>query len=86
MGRQISVGNPPIEVDLRVSTRAKRLSLRVSRLDGKVSLTMPKHSRESEALAFLEDRAAWLRKHVADIAPIDLRSGSGMSCSPRYAL
>ena len=69
MGRQLSLGNPPITVDLRVSKRAKRLSLRVSRLDGKVSLTMPPYGKEKEAIRFLEEREEWLRKHLVTVKP-----------------
>ena len=69
MGRQFSIGNPPIEVNVRGSTRARRLSLRVSRLDGTVSLTVPPSSTEREALAFLHERENWLRKHLAGVRP-----------------
>lgn len=69
MGRQIMLGNPPIAVDLRQSARARRLSLRVSRLDGKVSLTMPPFASDKQAIAFLEDREDWLRKHMDAVQP-----------------
>ncbi len=69
MGRDLVIGNPPIVVDLRRSARARRLSLRVSRLDGKVTLTMPPRAPEQQALAFLQEREAWLRGHLADITP-----------------
>ncbi len=69
MGRDLIIGNPPITVDLRRSARARRLSLRVSRLDGKVTLTMPPRAPEREALAFLKEREDWLRGHLADVSP-----------------
>ena len=69
MGRQFSIGNPPIEVNVRGSTRARRLSLRVSRLDGTVSLTVPSSSTEREALAFLHERENWLRMHLSGVRP-----------------
>lgn len=69
MGRHLTIGNPPIDVDLRRSTRAKRLSLRVSRLDGRVTLTIPQRGSEQEALAFLQARESWLRGHVSSVAP-----------------
>ncbi|SHE91483.1 hypothetical protein SAMN05444339_102440 [Loktanella atrilutea] len=69
MGRDLIIGNPPIAVDLRRSAQARRLSLRVSRLDGKVTLTMPPRAPEREALAFLQEREAWLRGHLADVTP-----------------
>lgn len=58
-------GNPPVPVVLRFSTRARRLSLRVSRLDGRVTLTVPQRMPRSEALAFASERADWLRGHLA---------------------
>lgn len=55
-------GNPPIEVHLRRSARTRRFSLRVSRLDGKVTLSLPMRARESEALSFLSQQEGWLRQ------------------------
>jgi len=70
MGRHLTIGNPPIDVELRRSARAKRLSLRVSRLDGRVTLTLPKRGSEREALAFLKERENWLRGHVSSVLPV----------------
>jgi hypothetical protein len=58
-------GEPPVSVLLRRSTRARRFSLRVSRADGRVSLSLPHWAPEAEALAFLQDREAWLRMQLA---------------------
>ncbi|SLN26708.1 M48 family metallopeptidase [Pseudooctadecabacter jejudonensis] len=69
MGCLILDGNPPVEVLLRRSSRARRLSLRVSRLDGRATLTLPTRVPEREGMAFLKDREAWLRKHLAEVAP-----------------
>lgn len=69
MGRHTLNGNPPIDVTLRRSARAKRLSLRVSRLDGRVTLTLPRHAPEREAIAFLRAKEPWLRGHLHDIRP-----------------
>jgi predicted metal-dependent hydrolase len=55
-------GTPPVEVYLKRSARARRFSLRVSRLDGKVTLSMPLRAREGEALAFLKGHEGWLRE------------------------
>jgi predicted metal-dependent hydrolase len=57
-------GDPPIELTLRPSARARRLSLRVSALDGRVTLTLPRGTRRREALAFAEDKADWIRGHL----------------------
>lgn len=69
MGRLILDGNPPLEVLLRRSARAKRLSLRISRLDGRATLTLPARVPEREGMAFVRDREDWLRKHLADVTP-----------------
>ncbi|MCB5200286.1 M48 family metallopeptidase [Loktanella sp. TSTF-M6] len=78
MGRALRIGNPPIEVDLRRSARARRLSLRVSRLDGKVTLTMPPRAPERQALDFLTEREDWLRGHLDDIRPA-VTAGPGVA-------
>lgn len=54
-------GAPPVEVHLKRSARTRRFSLRVSRLDGKVTLSIPTRAREAEALAFLRGQEGWLR-------------------------
>lgn len=59
-------GDPPVEVLLRRNARAKRFSLRVSRSDGRVSLSLPVWAPEAEALAFLRDREDWVREHLND--------------------
>lgn len=58
-------GSPPVEVLLRRSARARRFSLRVSRLDGRVTLTLPLRAREGEAMAFLAAQEGWLRQTLA---------------------
>ncbi|GAB1364541.1 hypothetical protein MASR1M32_37770 [Rhodobacter sp.] len=55
-------GDPPVEVHLRRAARARRFSLRVSRLDGKVTLSLPPRAREADALAFLAEQEGWLRR------------------------
>lgn len=69
MGRHTLEGNPPIDVTLRHSARAKRLSLRISRLDGRVTLTMPRRAPEREGIAFLRTKEAWLRQHLHSMKP-----------------
>ncbi|HHB80846.1 MAG TPA: M48 family peptidase [Aliiroseovarius sp.] len=76
MKRLILAGEPPVEVTLRISARAKRLSLRVSQLDGSVSLTLPRRVSMREAQAFLGERAEWVRKHVA-ATPAQVRLAPG---------
>ncbi len=70
MGRHRLQGNPPIDITLRHSARAKRLSLRVSRLDGRVTLTLPKRAAEREGIAFIESKEHWLRSHLQGLRPV----------------
>lgn len=62
-------GEPPVEITLRRSRRARRFSLRVSHLDGRVTLSLPAKAREAEALAFAEGQADWIRAAMARAAP-----------------
>ncbi|WP_348645574.1 SprT family zinc-dependent metalloprotease [Loktanella sp. F6476L] len=77
MGHHTLHGNPPIEVALRRSSTAKRLSLRVSRLDGRVTLTIPKRARVPEAVAFLEERESWLRGHLSQVRELHVVEAGG---------
>ncbi|MEM1076410.1 MAG: SprT family zinc-dependent metalloprotease [Pseudomonadota bacterium] len=58
-------GDTEIPLILRKSARARRISLRVSQLDGRVTLTVPHGVSEHEAIAFAREKEAWLRKHLA---------------------
>lgn len=60
-------GSPPVEVTLRRTARARRMSLRVSRLDGRVTLSLPPMARESEAMAFLRAQEDWIRKALSNV-------------------
>lgn len=57
-------GDPPVAVSLRRSARARRLSLRISGSDGRVTLTLPLRARLGDGLAFLREREGWLRGHL----------------------
>ncbi|WP_172299279.1 M48 family metallopeptidase [Pseudoruegeria sp. HB172150] len=65
MGQAVLPGNPPVEITLRRSRRARRVSLRVSALDGRVTLSMPAGMDPAEALAFAEEKSGWIRGHLA---------------------
>jgi predicted metal-dependent hydrolase len=69
MTQPLLPGTPPVPVTLRFSARAKRLSLRVSRLDGRVTLTAPRHVSKADAMAFAAERADWVRGHLARFRP-----------------
>jgi len=60
-------GSPPVEVTLKRTARARRMSLRVSRLDGRVTLSLPTRARESEAMAFLHAQEDWIRKALSNV-------------------
>lgn len=64
MSDPVLSGDPPIPLILRRSARAKRISLRISQLDGRVTLTLPKRLAEREALEFARSKEGWIRKHL----------------------
>lgn len=70
-------GDPPLAVRLRRSARARRVSLRVSRLDGTVTLTLPVRAALRHAHAFLAEREDWLRKAMTGLeAPAQVGPGT----------
>ncbi len=69
-------GVPPVPLTLRRSGRARRISLRISQLDGRVTLTLPGGVSEREALAFAQAKEAWIRGHL-DARPDAVTLGFG---------
>lgn len=69
-------GDPPIALVLKPSARARRLSLRVSRLDGRVTLSLPRGASRRHALAFAAEKADWIRRQLAT-QPITIRPMPG---------
>jgi predicted metal-dependent hydrolase len=66
---------PQVEITVRRSARARNYSLRISGLDGKVTLTLPKRGNLTEAMAFAQSREAWIRRMLAgqpEIVPVGL--------------
>ncbi|PIE12807.1 MAG: zinc metalloprotease [Rhodobacterales bacterium] len=59
-------GQPPVQIILRRSPRARRLSLRVSRLDGRVTMTLPKRTPLREAKGFATEKADWIRQALTE--------------------
>lgn len=57
-------GAPPVPLILRRSARARRISLRISQLDGRVTLTLPKGVPERDALEFARAKEGWIRDHI----------------------
>lgn len=62
-------GDPPVELILRRAARTRRFSLRVSRLDGRVTLSMPERARESDAMEFARSQAGWIRQALQRTPP-----------------
>ncbi|WP_254441263.1 M48 family metallopeptidase [Ruegeria atlantica] len=66
MGDHALPGTPPVPLTLRKSARARRISLRISQLDGRVTLTYPQGVPEAEALSFARTKEEWIRQHLLD--------------------
>jgi predicted metal-dependent hydrolase len=91
----VTLGNPPIDITLRRSARARRFSLRVAQADGRVTLSLPTRAREADAIAFAYAQEAWIRTAIAKMpqtqrvvlggnipvegAPLTLIAGQGRS-------
>lgn len=68
-------GDPPVALTLRRSSRAKRISLRISALDGRVTLTLPAKLPEKAALEFAAEKEDWIRTHLArhpEVVDVDI--------------
>jgi hypothetical protein len=61
---------PDVSVSVRRSSRARRISLRVSSLDGRVTLTLPHGTPERVGRAFAEEKARWLVGALAKLEPV----------------
>lgn len=62
-------GQNDLAVTLKRSRRAKRISLRVSSTDGRVTLTLPHHVSERAGLEFVAEKSDWIRKAQSKTAP-----------------
>lgn len=60
-------GPEELEITLRRSAQARRMSLRVSGLDGQVTLTLPPRVPPAEGLAFARERAGWIAAALARV-------------------
>lgn len=65
MGVTTLPGNPGITLNLRKNPRARRMTLRISRVDGAVTLTVPRGVSERDALAFAAEKQDWLLDHLS---------------------
>lgn len=78
MGLRTLPGNPEISLNLRRNARARRMTLRVSQVDGSVTLTIPRGVSDTAALAFAAEKQDWLRGHLSKRSD-DLLVGPGMT-------
>lgn len=77
MKRATLGGDPALEITLRRSARARRISLRVSSLDGRVTLSLPKGMDADTALDFAREKSDWIRKHLArQLQPVPVKIGA----------
>jgi predicted metal-dependent hydrolase len=58
-------GDPALQVGIRRSARLRNMSLRVSGLDGRITLSVPHGVGRQHALAFLHEKESWLRTALA---------------------
>jgi len=80
-------GTPPIPVQWQWNARARRISLRVSRLDGRVTLTVPPRVARKTAEAFLTERQAWLLNALQGAqAPSPVEGGTWLPVDGRPLL
>ncbi len=66
---RITVGGT-LEVAVRRSVRARRLTLRVSRQSGAVTLTLPRRTPLREGAAFAQSREGWIRAQLHGLVPV----------------
>ena len=71
-------GRSDIVIQVKRSARSKRLSLRVSSLDGRITLTAPPKVPERQLQAFIAERAVWLRQNL-DKLPVPSAIALGKS-------
>lgn len=84
MEQAVLNGDPPIAMALRRSGRARRISLRISRIDGRVTLSLPPGTDAAEGLRFARSRESWLRGVLAECRPERrIRAGETMRVDGR---
>ena len=64
------------QVRVRRNAAARRMTLRVSRLDGRVTLTVPPHVPDAQAEAFVAAKADWIARNL-DTCPDRAMVGPG---------
>ncbi len=64
MSQHVLLGKPNVEITVRKSAKARRISLRISGLDGRVTLTVPQRVSEREGLKFAKQKEGWIRDQL----------------------
>ncbi|WP_120499835.1 M48 family metallopeptidase [Roseovarius sp. EL26] len=64
MSQHVLWGKPNVDITLRKSAKARRISLRISGLDGRVTLTVPRGVSEREGLKFAQQKEGWIRDQL----------------------
>ncbi|MEM7644880.1 MAG: SprT family zinc-dependent metalloprotease [Pseudomonadota bacterium] len=59
--------HPGLSVRVRRSARARRMTLRVGRTDGVVTLTLPRSASLRDGESFVAQQAGWIAKQVASV-------------------
>ena len=73
----VEVAGRVLPVVIRRHPRATRLTMRLARDGGALNITMPRWSREAEALAFARSRAAWIAGQLAKVvAAVEISPGA----------
>lgn len=64
MALRIALGSPPVNVTIRHSANARRLTLRLNRFNSEATLTVPARTRQSLISEFLDRQEGWLRAQI----------------------
>lgn len=84
MGAITISGEAPVDVHVKRSARARRLSLRVSSVDGRVTLTLPKNVTDRAARDFVQEKADWISNALAKChAPVPVALGQALPVEGR---
>ncbi|MFV2003296.1 MAG: M48 family metallopeptidase, partial [Paracoccaceae bacterium] len=65
MSQLVLAGDPPVEISLRRTRQARRISLRVSQFDGRVTLSLPHWMPPLAARKFAAEKERWIRRQLA---------------------
>jgi len=76
MDRAMLPGDPPVEIRVKRSARARRFSLRVAQAGGAVTLSLPVSARLGDALAFARAQEGWIRRAL-ERRPLQASVGAG---------